>query len=98
MAPHESEGVKRGQQCDAHVGIVKEITQLQVEVLHMKNEFARMATGIEQLVQKIEPSKQPEITKTFITLILALFSGGSAIIVALVTNADKIQKLIGWGG
>jgi hypothetical protein len=94
--------VQLGEQCQAHIGIVKEIVQLQGEVLHMKNEFGRMATGVEKLVEKLEADRQdrgsPEITKAFIVGLFGLFGGGITVVVALITNADKLSKLIGWGG
>jgi len=95
-------GVERGEQCQAHIGIVKEIVQLQGEVLHMKNEFGRMATGVEKLVEKIEADRQeqrsPEITKTFMVGLFGAFGGCVTVLVAVITNADKLAKLIGWGG
>ena len=91
--------------CDQHLGVVKDLAKLQSEVEHMNKAISESVALQHEQSAKLDEIKagmrSPEISKAWILGALS-FVGGvfgvtGAVIVALITNVDKISKLLGWG-
>lgn len=99
-------GVERGEQCQAHVAVMIAITKLEQETGHMRQNFDQVTTASERLAEKIDQLAErvtaPEVTKTWIVAAFGiagtLMTVGSGVLVAVISNSDKLAKLIGWGG
>lgn len=106
MTPPAGTSVERGGECAAHVAVMIAITKLEQETGHMRQNFDQVTTASERLAEKIDALSErvtaPEVTKTWILGVFGiagtLMTVCSGVLVAAITNADKLSKLIGWGG
>ena len=94
--------VERGGSCNAHVDMARDITRLEAEMGHIRQNFDQVTESCERLSEKIDElgSKiaSPDITKTWILGAFGLVGGMMTVLVSVISNADKLSKLIGWGG
>ena len=104
--PERGNIVERGGQCSAHVEVMIGLTQVQGELGHVRTNFDQVTETCKALAEKIdalsEKIQAPEVTKTWIVAAFGicgtLISVTCGVLVAVITNADKLSKLIGWGG
>lgn len=95
-------GVERGGQCAAHVDVMIGLTQVQGELGHVRNNFDQVTETCKTLAIKIDALSEkvtsPDITKTWIVGAFSVIGGCMTVLVAIISNADKLAKVIGWGG
>ena len=100
--PERGNSVERGGQCGAHTEVMVEIAKIQSEVGHMRSNFDSVTDSCEKLAAKIDALSEkvaaPDITKTWIVGAFGVVGGCMTVLVAMISNADKLAKLIGWGG
>ncbi len=76
-------------QCERHEGMIVAVTELRGEVRSVKEAHERMADSVERISDKLGDIERKLI------LWGGLIGTGGAILVALISNADKIKSLIG---
>ena len=101
--------VEPATRCEQHMGMVRDISRLQTEVEHMNRSITESVALQKEIKQSLDDEmsvisskiSNPEITKVWIVGMFSVCCGimtlCTGVIVALVSNADKISHLLGWG-
>lgn len=68
----------------------------------MRQNFDQVTASNQALADKIDALSEkvaaPDITKTWIVGAFGVVGGCMTVLVAIISNADKLAKVMGWGG